>query len=126
MNMLETGAAWLALQLKTHAGKAIEYRRGEQKAALVATLGKSAFMVERTGGLFERIESRDYLIAPADLDFGLGPVLPAKGDVVAELIGAGVYLYEVFSPGNEPPYKFCDPGRNFLRVHTKFLEQENP
>ena len=45
-NLLQTGAAWLADQLKTHASTEVIYQRGADQVAVSATIGKTEFEID--------------------------------------------------------------------------------
>ena len=63
----------------------------------------------------------------ADLDLGAGPILPRAGDQVRETVGGvgeSVFVYEVNAPGGQPPFRYSDPYRRVLRIHTKHIATE--
>jgi len=124
VNLFEQGAAWLADQLKTHASNQISYQRGADQVLVDATIGKTEFEVDDGSGILQRIQSRDYLIQAADLQLGGVPTLPVAGDRIRETVGNQVFMYEVLAPGNEPPYRYSDPFRKVLRIHTKHVGTE--
>ena len=120
-DLLGTGLAWLERQRATFLAKPVTYRRGSQGLAVQATVGKTTFEVLSAGGVLERIESRDYLIAAADLAaFGL----PQRGDRVIEDSGGGRHTAEVLAPGREPHWRWSDVNRTCYRIHTKHLQTE--
>jgi hypothetical protein len=123
-NLLQTGSAWLADQLKTHASVDVQYERGAQQVAVKATIGRTEFELDDGSGVVVRIQSRDYLIQAADLVLGGIPSLPVAGDRIRETQGATTFVYEVMAPGNEPHYRFSDPFRKLLRIHTKHVATE--
>jgi hypothetical protein len=51
-------------------------------------------------------------------------VLPKAGDQIHESVGASVFVYEVMAPGAEPPFRYSDPYRKALRIHTKHVATE--
>ena len=75
-------------------------------------------------GLIHRVESRDFLVRTGDLDLGAGPILPRAGDQVRETVGLSVFVYEVNAPGGQPPFRYSDPYRRVLRIHTKHIATE--
>ena len=89
-----------------------------------ATIGKTEFEVEDGAGVIERVVSRDYLIHTADLLLGGVAALPLAGDQIRETQGTATFVYEVMAPGKEPPYRFSDPFRKLLRIHTKLVATE--
>ena len=123
-NLLQTGSAWLADQLKTHGSVDVLYRRGAEQVAVKSTIGKTEFELDDGSGVVVRIQSRDYLIQSADLVLGGVPSLPVAGDRIRETQGATTFVYEVNAPSNEPHYRFSDPFRKLLRIHTKHVATE--
>lgn len=123
-NLFESGAAWLAGQLKTHAAVDVIYVRGIESVPVKATIGKTEFEVDDGSGVILRIQSRDYLIHAADLQLGGSASLPLAGDRIRETQGSQTFVYEVTAPGNEPHYRFSDPFRTLLRIHTKHVATE--
>src|SRR3990172_1965362 len=118
-DMLARGQAWLAAQQKTHASRSVVYRRGGRSVTLDATIGKT--IREYTDGYGATIvdEARDYLVHATDLVLGGERVLPLAGDTIDEIGGSETHVYEVTALGPEPAYRYSDPGRVRLRIHTK-------
>lgn len=123
-DLLKQGSDWLEGRRRAYAAGAVTYCRGEQSVIVQATVGTTTFEVETGYGAVERTESRDFLITAADLVLGDAEVLPVRGDQVKELIGSATVIYEVMAPGDEPPWRYSDPWRKTLRVHTKFVDTE--
>jgi hypothetical protein len=123
-NLLERGAAWLALQLQKHAATPIVYMRGNEQVELQATIGRTEFEVEDVSGFLQQFQSRDYLFPAAALMLGGSVTLPKIGDRIAERQGGHTYLYEVLAPGRAPHFRFSDEFRTLLRVHTKHVSTE--
>jgi hypothetical protein len=124
-NLLDQGAAWLADQLKTHASTEVVYQRGANQVAVQATIGKTEFEIDDGTGIIQRVQSRDYLIQAADLQLAGLVTLPRAGDRIRERVAEQTFVYEVLAPGNEPPYRYSDPFRKLLRIHTKHVGTEN-
>ena len=123
-NLLEQGAAWLADQLKTHASTEVVYQRGGNQVTVAATIGKTEFEIDDGSGNVQRFQSRDYLIQTADLQLGGQTTLPMAGDRLGETVGEQTFVYEVLAPGNEPHFRYSDPVRKVLRIHTKLVLTE--
>lgn len=117
MDLLQTGASWLAGQLKAAAGSTVTYRRNGEEVALTATIGRSTFESANQSGVIENWESRDYLIPAADLQFGE----PQRGDVLVEEIGGDVFEFEVSAPRGVPVHHY-DAFRQIVRIHTKAID----
>ena len=118
-DILQRGSEWLEAQRHQHATRNVLYVRGAQSVTVLATIGKTVFEVDSGHGLLERIESRDYLLLTEDLVLAGSRVLPQRGDLVRETEDGTTYVYEVMAPGNEPDWRYSDPYRKTLRIHTK-------
>jgi hypothetical protein len=124
-NLLQRGSDWLADQFKLHATVDVVYEQAAEQVAVKATIGRTVFELDNGHGVLERTESRDFLILGADLVLGGSPALPQRGDRVRETQGVKVYVYEVMAPGREPAWRWSDPYRKLLRIHTKQIAVEN-
>ncbi|MFQ5733179.1 MAG: hypothetical protein ACE5KM_14660 [Planctomycetaceae bacterium] len=118
-DLLQQGSDWLADRMKTHAGRIVTFRRGNDTVAVTATIGRTEFEIDDEFGVLRKIESRDFLIPAADLVLNLVTVLPERGDEIDETQGTVTYTYEVMAPGREPHFRYSDPYRKTLRIHTK-------
>ena len=119
-DLIANGAAWLADQRKAHLSKEIGYVTGATTITVLATSGKTEFEVVGDGGVMERIESRDFLIATADL-----MEAPARGDQIREALGATVFVFEVMAPvQSAPPWRWADAQRTAYRIHTRLVGTE--
>jgi len=123
-DLLDRGSAFLEEQRHRHMSRTVVYQRGAEAKELQATIGKTEFEQADDSGLIHRTESRDFLVRAADLDLGAGPTLPRAGDQVRETVGAQVFVYEVNAPGGQPPFRYSDPYRRTLRIHTKHIGTE--
>ncbi len=123
-DLLRQGAAWLDCQRHTHLTQTVRYQRGADSVELSATIGRTEFEQADEYGVLHRIEARDYIIRAADLVLGGETVLPKAGDQIHETEGAVTHVYEVMAPGGEPPWRYSDPYRVALRVHTKHVKTE--
>ena len=124
-DLLETGLGWLEDQRHHHRTIAVTYHRGADSVAVQATIGRTVFEVDDGMGILEKIESRDFLILTADLILAGQASLPERGDRIKETSGDKVYVYEVLAPGKEPHYRFSDPYRKTLRIHSKHVDTED-
>lgn len=123
--MLAAGSEWLEDQRHAHMTQETSYHRGTDSAApLLVTIGRTEFENADEYGVIHRLESRDYLMLTADLILGDEQVLPVAGDLIKEAGDTQTYIYEVMSPLGEPPYRFSDPYRKTLRIHTKYVGTE--
>jgi len=120
-DLLEQSQAWLQAMNRKFRGKAVIYLRGATQKEITATVGRTVFTVDNGYGLFERVESRDYLVGVEELA-GFG--IPLRGDRVREALGDSIHVFEVLAPGNEPCFRYSDPGKTAYRIHTKHVGTE--
>ncbi len=120
MDLLRDGLDWLDRQRERFLARTIRYRRGALEAVLLATIGRTVFRLDVGMGVTERIEARDYLISASSFAFGV----PVRGDRISEEDEGKRHTYEVLAPGGEPPWRWSDPHRRCLRIHTKYLTTE--
>ena len=124
-DLLEQGSAWLDQQRVQHMSRSVTYCRGETSVEVQATIGKWTFEIDDGTGILERIDSRDFLILTAELVLGGEATLPQRGDRIKETQGEKVYVYEVLAPGREDCWRYSDPYRKTLRIHTKQVDVED-
>lgn len=125
-DLLEQGSAFLDRQRHAHMTRPVVYRRGGASVEVPATVGRTEFEQADDAGLIHRVESRDFIVRSADLDLGEGVTLPKAGDRIRETSGTGVFVYEVNAPGGQTPWRYSDPYRTSLRIHTKHIATETP
>ena len=123
-DLLEQASAWLDRMRARHAARPVTYCRGEQTVEVQATLGRTVFEIADAYGVVEQSESRDFLIAAADLVLGEAVTLPERGDRIREPQDGKTFVYEVMAPGKEPHYRFSDVYRRTLRIHTRQVAVE--
>ncbi|HOA75214.1 MAG TPA: hypothetical protein PL151_09530 [Phycisphaerae bacterium] len=123
-DLLETGSNWLENQRHQHMTRTVLYQRGTDTVELAATIGRTAFEQADEFGVIHRTESRDFLVRTADLMLATVQTLPKAGDRISETAGDQTFVYEVMAPGNEPPWRYSDPYRRTLRIHTKHVATE--
>jgi hypothetical protein len=130
-DLLENSSVWLEAQRKRHLTRMVVYQRGvapsPQSVEVAATIGETIFQIDDGAGALLRVESRDYLITAADLVLGGTSVLPQRGDQIRETdaLTGQIYVYAVMAPGDEPHWRWSDPYRRTLRVHTKHVDLES-
>jgi hypothetical protein len=121
-DLLEKACAWLGGMQSAHLSHPVTYCRANNSVQVAATVGKTTFDIDDGYGVVERWESRDFLIAAADLVLDGIAVLPAAGDRIREVQDGRTFVYEVLAPGKEPCWRYSDPYRMTLRIHTKQVE----
>ena len=121
-DLLGKAAAWLDDQRVRHLSRPVTYARGEHSVEVQAAVGRTEFEVDNGTGILEKVESRDFLIRTSDLVLGGQNVLPERGDRIRETKDGLTYVYEVMAPGREPCWRYSDPYRRALRIHTKLVD----
>ena len=121
-DLLEQASNWLEDQRTKHAARTVTYKRGIDTVDVPASIGRTEFEIDDGFGVLTKFESRDYLVLAADLVLGGWPILPERGDRIEETVGTTTYVYEVMAPGKEPAWRYSDPYRKTLRIHTKQVE----
>ena len=123
-DLLERGSAWLDVQRHAHMTRTVTYQRGADSVELAATIGTTTFEQVDEYGVVHKLESRDFLVRTQDLVLAGVAALPQAGDRVREADGEATLVYEVMAPGVEPPWRYSDPYRRTLRIHTKHVATE--
>jgi hypothetical protein len=101
-----------------HLSRQVTYSRGVDSVELAATVGHTTFEIEDGYGAVEKWESRDFLVAAAELMLGGALVQSQSGDKITD----GGKVYEVMAPGKEDVCRPSDPYGVTLRIHTKQVE----
>jgi hypothetical protein len=124
-DLLQQAASWLGDMRTAHLSHPVTYCRGEDSVEVAATVGRTVFEIDDGSGAVERFESRDFLIAASALVLDGTATLPRPGDKVKEPAGGKLVVYEVMAPGKEPCWRWSDPFRRTVRVHTKQVDEED-
>lgn len=117
-DLLQQGSTWLSGQRHAHLSREVQYHRGAESVTLRATVGRTVFEEADEVGVVKQREARDYIVRAQDLVLGGDQTLPLRGDQVVEADGR---TFEVMSMGAEPPWRYSDPDRLDLRIHTKMV-----
>ena len=126
-DLLQKASAWLEDQRARHMTQPVVYQRGSppgNTVSVLATIGETIFRLDDGAGATLRVESRDYLITAGDLVISGSPVIPRRGDRILETQGSRTFIYEVTAPGDEPEWRWSDPYRQTLRIHTKQVDTQ--
>jgi hypothetical protein len=109
---LADAVARMRERLEQTASTPISYRiAGVPVSSIVSAVpGRTPFVQDDGHGVIVRRESRDYLISAAQV----GAIVPAAGHRIVE----GSLIYEVTQFGDEPCWRWSDPYRTTLRIHT--------
>jgi len=123
-DVLQQASDWFENQRSRHAASPVEYVRGEESVELPATVGKTTFEVDDGCGVLIRHESRDFLVLAAELILAGQTTTPQRGDRIRQTQEDRVFVHEVIAPGREPCWRWSDPYRQTLRIHTKLFDTE--
>lgn len=92
---------------------------------IIPGLATTAFeMVEETSQVVTTVHSQDFFFPSADLVFPGNdqPVQPVLRDRIVETDGNGnEFIYMVLDNNGMPRWRYMDPYRDFIRVHTKLI-----
>jgi len=121
----DSAVAGMAAVVRSSRGVVVTYRRGEASAEVTATVGQTVFEVEDEYGVVMQSQTRDYLIAAADLVLAGQRIEPQEGDRIEERRDGKTRIYEVMAPGGEPAWRPSDPAGQILRIHTKEVATED-
>ena len=114
-DLLEQAAGWLGEMRQAYLSRPVVYSRGVESVAVQATVGRTLFEIDDGHGVIEKWQSRDFLVAAADLVVGGQLIEPRRGDRIID----GGKAYEVMAPGKEDVFRPSDPYGTTLRIHTK-------
>lgn len=108
--MIRSGLAALRMMQYEVLADEVTYRHGTSAKTVKAIVGRTVFRSTNDCGHWVKTQTRDFIIRPEDLG-----LTPEKGDVI-EFDGGE---YEVLAPNGEPVWRWSDPHRTAMRVHTK-------
>ena len=63
--------------------------------------------------------ARDYMLPASAIVLAGVTTLPARNHTITEVINGVTHTFGVLFPAGEPVYKFVDPGRTILLIHTR-------
>lgn len=98
------------------------YKTGDVTAyEMTATIGQEPFETLDQNGVLIRTESKDFLIALADLETACGNgYRPKVGDKIVDLLpDLRQVEYVVARFGNEDQWRWSDMNQTTLRIHTR-------
>jgi hypothetical protein len=124
-NLFRTVSSWLEAKRTAIATSDVTYRRGDRSVCVPATIGRTEYQQDDGYGIITKAESRDFLILAADLILDGMLVLPEVGDRIDEMQCDKTFTYEVLPiGGQQTQYRYSDPFRQTLRIHTKLIDEE--
>ena len=121
-DLFADAAASLMADLKAHAATTITYDRPStsQTASLAAGKGSQETEQADSQGVFERVESRDWIVAAADLTFTDGTSFEPKRKDTITVSGS---VYEVIGFGPDGPvWEWSDRHGKIMRIHSQEIQ----
>lgn len=110
-DLLRDGLAWLEQQRSAHMTSPVTYRRaGQADASVQATFGQTDYEVADDYGATIKAHVVDFMIMGDELGSE-----PQAGD---RIVADGV-IHEVMALGGEGCWRWSDPYRTTMRIHTK-------
>ncbi len=125
-NLLAIGAAWLRDQRKDHLSQTVEYRRGGDVLAILATHDLSHREIEDGEAGVIEIQVDDWLLSAEDLKLYGHVAVPKNRDLIVCLMGEEYIAYEVAPVGAQAAWEYEDPQQEILRIHTNRLGPATP
>lgn len=124
-NLLQRGAGWLGTQLKSAAGREVEYVRGSQRATVTGWPARIDYEVDDGDGIPRRVWFYDWTFATEDLAFENDDTKYAArpGDQIVETLNDEEITYEASSPGKRPVAEWADSGGALTMIHTKIVNR---
>jgi len=114
-NRMQEAVDRLMGKFQKSAAVIVSYSRGAMIiTGILATVGRTPFDVVQ-GDVMIAHESRDYMIARADLVSGGTPMIPMNGDRITEADGR---IYEVSIPKPYNVYESMGPDSTVFKIHT--------
>ena len=110
-DLLRDGLRWLDQQRQAHGSGAVTYSRGLTSATVAATYGRTELELHDEAGFSTRAMVVDFLITAA--------AMPVDAPKVGDTILADGVTYEVMNLPGDGCWRWCDPYRITMRIHTK-------
>ena len=109
--MIKSGIETLrAIQMESVATDVVYNRLCGDAKSVKAVVGRTVFRSTDADGIWTRIETRDFIVGRALIDFE-----PQVGDEI-EFLGC---TYEVLAPSGEPAWRWSDAFHTAYRIHAK-------
>lgn len=124
MVKLSSAPEMIANKLLTSDGQSIIVVRGTDHCEIdLAVLAHGVVEVDRGDGLVTLWKSDDFLVRSEDYIFAGEQSRPQSGDVIQRLVGGTLFQHEVCGPTSEDCFRYCDPQRTLMRVHTRLVDE---
>jgi len=117
-DLLRQGSEWLESMREKHCSSPVTYRRDQESCEVDATFGRTEYEVEDDYGLRVGAQVTDFLVLAEAFSPTFGE--PEPGD---RIIADGV-VYEVMNLAGQGHWRWSDPYRTTMRIHTKEVGTE--
>ena len=112
-DLLRDGLVWLEQQRTTHCSSQVTYRRETTELLVNATFGRTEYEVEDDYGLRVVSQVTDFLILAEEFSPTFDE--PQASDQIV----ADGRVYEVMALSGQGHWRWSDPYRTTMRIHTK-------
>ena len=116
-DLLRQGGQWLEQQRTAHCSSQVTYCREAVELVVNATFGRTEYEVEDEYGLRVGAQVTDFLILAEEFSPTFDE--PEAGDQIV----ADGRLYEVMPLSGQGHWRWSDPYRITMRIHTKDMGQ---
>ena len=110
-DLLRQGSQWLGQMQSQYCSSPVTYRRDQESHEVNATFGRTEYEVEDEYGLRVGAQVTDFLISAEVFPFDE----PEAGD---QIVADGV-VFEVMNLAGKGHWRWSDPHRQTMRIHTK-------
>ena len=115
-DLLKQGSDWLESMRNSHCTSQVVYRRGVFSETINATFGQTSYEIEDAYGIRTGAFVVDFLILADALSFDE----PEMGDhIIVDSV-----VYEVMELPGQGHWRWSDPYRTTMRIHTKEIGTE--
>ena len=112
---LSDAMKWLTDTMIEKEGESIVYSRGVESVTLDAVPGKTEYESVTETGVVTEHQARDFVVNASELIIDEAAIEPKRGDKITY----GGDTFEVFPLDGEKVYRYSDPFKKMLRIHTK-------
>ncbi len=110
--------------LLAFAGKDVVYTRAGYNCPWRAIQGRTDFEQTDNNGVLISFQSADWIGQASSLVDEMGTrIVPTRGDRIYRYNDEITFVYEVLNLGSTPCYRYSDPERFCIRVHTKLIDE---
>ena len=117
-DLLRQGGRWLEQQHRAHCSSQVTYRRDATELLVNATFGRTEYEVEDEYGLRVGAQVTDFLILAEELSPTFDE--PETGDRIV----ADGRAHEVMPLAGQGHWRWSDPYRTTMRIHTKDMGRD--